>query len=66
MSNFYVEPKANQYPPYYEYVMSKDMAQNLLNYRGELDRNMPPHDYLVMIVNEQFGIQGTCVKVSLG
>ena len=66
MSNFYVEPKANQCPPYFEYVMSKDMAQNLLNNRGEKDLYMRPHDYLVMIVNEQFGIQGTCVKVSLG
>ena len=65
MSNTYVAPKANQYGPYYEYVMPKEMAQNLLENRGGKDKNMRPHDYLVMVVNDYYGIQGTCVRVTL-
>lgn len=64
MSNSYVAPKANQYPPYYEYVMPKEMASELLANRGGEDKKMRPHDYLVKVVNEQFGIRGTCVTVS--
>ena len=64
MSNSYVEPKYDQYPPYYEYVMSKGMAAELLENRSGDERKMRPHDYLVKVVNEQFGIRGTCVKVS--
>lgn len=64
MSNSYVEPKYDQYPPYYEYVMPKGMAAELLENRSGDERKMRPHDYLVKVVNEQFGIRGTCVKVS--
>lgn len=64
MSNFYVEPKSNQYPPYFEYVMSKEMAKELLDNRHGEEKKMRPHDYLVKVVNEQFGICGTCVRVS--
>lgn len=64
MSNSYVEPKSNQYPPYFEYVMSKEMAKELLDNRHGDEKKMRPHDYLVKVVNEQFGIRGTCVKVS--
>lgn len=64
MSNSYVEPKSYQYPPYFEYVMPKEMAKELLESRHGDEKKMRPHDYLVKIVNEQFGIRGTCVKVS--
>lgn len=66
MSNSYVQPRPDQYGPYYEYVMSKELAKEILDNRGSKDRNMRPQDYLVMIVNEQFGIRGTCVHVALG
>ena len=65
MSNSYVEPKPNQYPPYFEYVMSKELAKELLDSRHGDEKKMRPHDYLVKTVNEQYGISGTCVKVSL-
>lgn len=65
MSNTYVAPKANQYPPYYEYLMPKDMAESLLDNRLGDEKKMRPHDYLVKVVNEQFGLRGTCVQVSL-
>lgn len=65
MSNSYVEPKSNQYPPYFEYVMSKELAKELLDNRNGDEKKMRPHDYLVKTVNEQYGIRGTCVKVSL-
>ena len=65
MSNSYVEPKYDQCTTYYEYVMPKGMAAELLENRSGDERKMRPHDYLVKVVNEQFGILGTCVKVSL-
>ena len=64
MSNTYVAPKPNQCPPYYEYVMPKEMAKNLLDNRNGEEKKLNPHEYLVKIVNEQFGIRGTCVTVS--
>lgn len=64
MSNTYVAPKPNQYGPYYEYVMPEGMAKTLLENRIGEEKKMRPHDYLVKVVNEQFGIRGTCVQVS--
>lgn len=65
MSNDYVTPQKDQYGPYYEYIMSKEMASSLLDNRDGNEKKLRPHDYLVQVVNEQFGILGTCVKVSL-
>lgn len=52
------------YGRYFEYVMSKEMAKNLLDNRNDLEKKMRPQEYLCKIVNEQFGIMGTCSKVS--
>ena len=65
MSNAIVAPTTIQYGPYIEYVMSASMAEYLLNARGGDDKKKRPHDYLVKVVNEDMGILGTCVKVSI-
>jgi len=46
-----------------EYKMSKLMASELLKTRKGLEQNIPPQKFLCMVVNEQFGIKGNCVKV---
>ena len=49
-----------------EYLMSKTMAEALLNARkGETEKKMHPHDYLVKVVNENFGLLRECVKVQV-
>ena len=63
MSNTYVAPKSNQYGPYVEYTMTKDMAKYFLDNRDGNEKKVRPHAYLVQVVNEQFGILGTCVQV---
>ena len=48
---------------YFEYKMSKDMANAYLNARKGEDKKKRPQEYLCQIVNDNFGIKGTCVKV---
>lgn len=50
--------------PEYEYIMSNEMAKYLLNNRTDGDKKKRPSDYLMEVVNNEFGIMGTCVKVS--
>ena len=54
--------------PFYcpiEYEMPKAMAKMLLAERKGTDRNLHPQVYLRKVVNEDFGIKGNCVKVTL-
>lgn len=55
--------RANSYYRDIEYKMSKLMASELLKSRKGSDQNMPPQKFLCMVVNEQFGIKGNCVRV---
>lgn len=48
----------------YEYKMTETLAKNLLNTRKGEEKKMRPQDYLCKFVNEQFGIKGTCIRVS--
>ena len=50
---------------YYEYVMTKAMANDLLNNRTGDDKKMNPADYLIKVVNNEFGVLGICSKVSI-
>ena len=50
---------------YYEYVMTKAMANDLLNNRTGDDKKMNPADYLIKVVNNEFGVLGICAKVSI-
>jgi hypothetical protein len=47
----------------FEYNMSKEMAIALLNERKASEKKMEPHDYLVKVVNEQFGLRLPVTKV---
>ena len=62
------ESKSVWSKPYYgpiEYEMPKAMAKMLLAERKGGDRNMHPQAYLRKVVNEDFGIKGNCVKVTV-
>lgn len=48
----------------FEYVMSETLAKELLKDRKGDEKKMDNQKYLIKIVNEQFGIMGTCFKVS--
>ena len=54
--------------PFYhpvEYVMPKDMAKQILATRKGADQNIPPQDFLKRVVNEEFGLRGNCVRVTI-
>lgn len=47
----------------FEYHMSKAMFKDLVDNRKGEDKKKNPHKYVIEVVNEQFGILGTCKKV---
>lgn len=51
--------------PYYEYVMPRGMAETYLEKRGKGEKGTPWRQYLANIVNEEFGLRGTCVALSV-
>ena len=46
-----------------EYKMPKQMAKELLRTRKGDDLKMRPNDYLVKVVNENFGLLHHCTRV---
>jgi len=46
-----------------EYKMSYTLAKDLLSNRVGEDIKMNPKDYLIKVVNENFGLKGICVSV---
>lgn len=48
----------------FEYNMSSTMAKALLKERKDREKKMPPQEYLVQVVNEQFGLMYPVIKVS--
>jgi hypothetical protein len=68
MNNQEPENKSVWSKPFYgpiEYEMPKAMAKMLLAERKGADRNLHPQVYLRKVVNEDFGVKGNCVKVTL-
>ena len=49
----------------FEYIMSKEMANFFLKQRKGEDKKSKPQEYLQKIVNNEFGIKGTCIKVTI-
>lgn len=47
----------------FKYKMSKTMAKDLLSDRKGDEAKMHPQQYLCKVVNECFGLKGTCVEV---
>ena len=48
-----------------EYIMPRLMADEILNARKGQDKVMNPLDYLVKVVNEDFGLLRTCTQVTI-
>ena len=47
----------------FEYKMTKEMADAYLKGRKGTDKNKHPQEYLCQLVNNEFGIKGTCTRV---
>ena len=47
----------------FEYKMTKEMANAYLNTRKGEEKKKHPQEYLCQIVNNEFGIKGTCTRV---
>ena len=47
----------------FEYKMTKEMANAYLNARKGEEKKKHPQEYLCQIVNNEFGIKGTCIRV---
>ena len=50
-------------PNDFKYKMSKTMAKDLLSTRKGEEAKMHPQQYLCKVVNEEFGLRGTCTEV---
>lgn len=50
---------------YIEYKMPTEMAKNILKTRKGTDQNMDPQAFLCKVVNEEYGLMGECVRVTL-
>ena len=48
----------------FEYKMSKEMANVYLKDRKGEERKKHPQKYLCEIINNEFGIMGTCTRVT--
>jgi len=47
----------------FEYTMTKEMARFYLKNRKGDEAKMRPQEYLCKMVNDEFHLQGTCIKV---
>lgn len=47
----------------YKYKMSKRMEKDLLLSRKSEELKMHPQKYLCKVVNEEYGLKGTCIEV---
>ena len=48
----------------FEYKMSKEMANTYLKDRKGEERKKHPQKYLCEIINNEFGMMGTCTRVT--
>ena len=55
--------KANVYGGSVEFKMPEAMAKSYLESRSKSDKKMEPKEYLIKVVNEEFGLKGRCVNV---
>ena len=47
----------------FEYKMTTRLYEEYLKGRKGKNKNLDPQTYLCQIINEEYGIKGTCVKV---
>ena len=55
--------KENVYAGYIEFKMPEAMAQAYLETRNKNEKNKNPKEFLINVVNEEFGLKGRCVNV---
>ena len=48
---------------FFEFKMTKEMANTYLNSRKGDDKKKRPQEYLCQVVNNEFGMKGTCTRV---
>lgn len=48
-----------------KYVMTKAMVDFLMTQRKGEEKKMKRDDYLKKVINEQFGLRGTCTEISI-
>ena len=48
---------------YFKYKMTKEMANAYLSARKGDEKKKDPQEYLRQIVNDNFGVKGTCIEV---
>ncbi len=62
------ESKSVWSKPFYnpiEYEMPKELAKQILATRKGEDKNTHPQVFLKKVINEEFGLKGNCVKVTI-
>ena len=47
----------------FEYKMTARLCDEYLKSRKGEDKRLPPQEFLCKVVNQEYGIKGTCVKV---
>lgn len=48
------------------YQMSKKMFNAILETRTEAEKNKNPYEFVMNIINEEFGLKGTVTSLSIG
>ena len=48
-----------------EYQMNKKMFTDLLNRRTDMEEKENPYNYVIKVINEQFGLKGTVTQLSI-
>ena len=46
-----------------EYSMTKKMFNSILETRSDSDKNNNPYEYVMKVLNEEYGLRGTVSKV---
>lgn len=47
------------------YQMTKKMFDEILSWRTEEEKKLNPYNYVMNVVNEQFGLRGTVKHISI-
>ena len=55
--------KRNKAKDTFEYKMTARLCDEYLKSRKGEDKRLPPQEFLCKVVNQEYGIKGTCVKV---
>lgn len=48
-----------------EYQMTKQMFDNLLKTRSEIEKKLNPYDFVMQVVNREFGVKGTVTHITV-